>query len=97
MRSLLDRLLNKTTKLLVIASILLLSNSLYAGHHEAGEKMDQAKKNLLHANNKIIRLAEVSNKEAKKPILFCHGNAGNISDRLETNRLIHEMGFNTLF
>eukprot|EP00942_MAST-04A_sp_MAST-4A-sp1_P014861 g14861.t1 len=36
--------------------------------HEAGEKMDQAKKNLLHANNKIIRLAEVSNKEAKKEL-----------------------------
>jgi hypothetical protein len=36
--------------------------------HEAGEKMDQAKKNLLHANNKIIRLAEVSNKEAKEEL-----------------------------
>ena len=39
MHSLLGRLLNKTTKLLTIASMLLLSNSLYAGHHEAGEKM----------------------------------------------------------
>lgn len=27
-------------------------------------------------------------------VLFCHGNAGNISGRLETIRIIHELGLN---
>jgi len=33
----------------------------------------------------------------KNIILFCHGNAGNISHVMEYIREFHEMGFNTLF
>jgi len=31
---------------------------------------------------------------ASKTILFCHGNAGNISDRIETVQLLHQLGLN---
>lgn len=34
--------------------------------------------------------------EAGPTMLFCHGNAGNISHRLETLRLFHELGLATL-
>jgi fermentation-respiration switch protein FrsA (DUF1100 family) len=33
---------------------------------------------------------------SKKGILFFHGNAGNISHRLDTIRIFHELGLNTL-
>ena len=33
---------------------------------------------------------------AKGVILFCHGNAGNISHRLETLRIYHNLGFSVL-
>jgi fermentation-respiration switch protein FrsA (DUF1100 family) len=33
---------------------------------------------------------------ARRTVLFFHGNAGNISHRFETLDLLHEMGFNTL-
>ena len=32
--------------------------------------------------------------EATKTILFCHGNAGNISDRIEMVQLLHQLGLN---
>ena len=32
-----------------------------------------------------------------KVVLFCHGNAGNISHRLETIWLLHQLGINSLF
>lgn len=31
---------------------------------------------------------------ARITVLYCHGNAGNISDRLETLQLFHELGIN---
>jgi len=34
--------------------------------------------------------------EARGTVLFCHGNAGNISHRLETLTLLHGLGFNVL-
>ena len=34
--------------------------------------------------------------EGKWTVLFCHGNAGNISHRLDTLELIHELGLNCL-
>lgn len=34
--------------------------------------------------------------EAKWTVLFCHGNAGNISHRLDTLKLIHDLGLNCL-
>jgi len=34
--------------------------------------------------------------EAKWTVLFCHGNAGNISHRLHTLELIHQLGLNCL-
>ena len=35
-------------------------------------------------------------KNAEKTILFMHGNAGNISHRLETIQIYHNLGFNIL-
>lgn len=32
--------------------------------------------------------------EAGRTVLFCHGNAGNISDRIDVIRMFHEMGYN---
>ena len=37
----------------------------------------------------------IPNKNAKYTILFCHGNAGNISHRLEKINLFYSLGFNT--
>jgi len=34
--------------------------------------------------------------ESRRTVLFCHGNAGNISHRLYTLQLIHELGLNCL-
>ena len=34
--------------------------------------------------------------DAKWTVLFCHGNAGNISHRLDTLKLIHDLGLNCL-
>ncbi|MCH8967142.1 MAG: alpha/beta hydrolase [Planctomycetes bacterium] len=34
--------------------------------------------------------------EAKGSVLFCHGNAGNISDRLHGIRLFHDLGYHVL-
>jgi fermentation-respiration switch protein FrsA (DUF1100 family) len=33
---------------------------------------------------------------AKRTVLFCHGNAGNISHRLDTLQMFHELGLNCL-
>lgn len=33
---------------------------------------------------------------AKRTVLFCHGNAGNISHRLDTLKMFHELGLNCL-
>lgn len=35
-------------------------------------------------------------KNPKAFIIFCHGNAGNISDRLETIKIFHSLGLTTL-
>lgn len=32
---------------------------------------------------------------AEKTVLFCHGNGGNISHRIDTIRIFHELGLNT--
>lgn len=34
--------------------------------------------------------------ESRATILFCHGNAGNLSHRLDTIRIFHELGLNVL-
>ncbi|MHC5162596.1 MAG: alpha/beta hydrolase [Planctomycetota bacterium] len=34
--------------------------------------------------------------EAERTVLFCHGNAGNISHRLDSLRIFHELGLNCL-
>ncbi|HSW64370.1 MAG TPA: alpha/beta hydrolase [Dissulfurispiraceae bacterium] len=34
--------------------------------------------------------------EARATLLFCHGNAGNISDRLDSIRIMHSLGLNVL-
>lgn len=33
---------------------------------------------------------------ASKTVLFCHGNAGNISSRLDTIRIFHDIGLNAI-
>lgn len=38
----------------------------------------------------------VPHPSAQATLLFCHGNAGNISHRLESIRLFHELGLNVL-
>ena len=38
----------------------------------------------------------VPNDAAHATLLFCHGNAGNISHRLDSIRLFHELGLNVL-
>jgi fermentation-respiration switch protein FrsA (DUF1100 family) len=38
----------------------------------------------------------VSRDDAKATILFCHGNAGNLSNRLHAIKLLHEMEYNVL-
>jgi fermentation-respiration switch protein FrsA (DUF1100 family) len=35
----------------------------------------------------------IPNKDAEKTVLFCHGNAGTLSSRMDTIKLFHEMGF----
>ncbi len=44
-----------------------------------------------------VRLAGwlIPAKESKGTILFCHGNAGNISHRLETIALLNQLGYST--
>lgn len=34
-------------------------------------------------------------KESKRVVLFCHGNAGNISHRIDTITIFHNLGLNT--
>ena len=34
--------------------------------------------------------------EAERTVLFCHGNAGNISHRLDTLKMFNELGLNCL-
>jgi fermentation-respiration switch protein FrsA (DUF1100 family) len=34
--------------------------------------------------------------EAERTVLFCHGNAGNISHRLDSLKIFHELGLNCL-
>ena len=38
----------------------------------------------------------IKNPQAKSVMLFCHGNAGNISDRLMKLKFFHELGFEVL-
>ena len=38
----------------------------------------------------------IANPATDLTVLFCHGNAGNISHRLQTMRLLHELGVNVL-
>lgn len=38
----------------------------------------------------------VPSANAKGSIIFCHGNAGNISNRLHSTKLLHNMGLNVL-
>ena len=38
----------------------------------------------------------VLNDSARGTVIFCHGNAGNISGRLETIRTLHRLGLNVL-
>ncbi|MFH1258547.1 MAG: alpha/beta hydrolase [Elusimicrobiota bacterium] len=48
--------------------------------------------NFKTADNKILHGWYVPAKEAKITVLFCHGNAGNISDRLHRVKFFHELG-----
>jgi fermentation-respiration switch protein FrsA (DUF1100 family) len=36
-------------------------------------------------------------RESRGVVLFCHGNGGNISHRIDTIWILHEMGFDSLF
>ena len=50
----------------------------------------------LRAGEARIHAWYVPAKNARLRILFCHGNAGNISHRLETLSLLHSLGVNIL-
>jgi len=42
----------------------------------------------------IINAWYIPAKDAEKVVLFCHGNAGNISHRLEKIKVFHDLGLN---
>ncbi len=46
------------------------------------------------SDNKRLNGWFILNKEAKFVILFCHGNAGNISHRIEKMSILHNLGVN---
>jgi len=46
------------------------------------------------ADNKRLHAWLISNDKAKFTIIFCHGNAGNISHRLEKIELFYNLGLN---
>ena len=50
----------------------------------------------LSAGDERIHAWYVPAKSARLSVLFCHGNAGNISHRLETLSLLNSLGVNTL-
>ena len=47
------------------------------------------------ADNRRLHGWFVPNENAKLTILFCHGNGGNISHRVEKLAVFHKLGFNT--
>lgn len=47
-------------------------------------------------DNVIINAWLVKSSPPRGTLIFCHGNAGNIGDRLEKILLFHQMGFNVL-
>ena len=49
---------------------------------------------LLTDDNESIHAWFIPRKDTEKTILFMHGNAGNISHRLETIQIFHQLGFN---
>ena len=51
---------------------------------------------LLAGDGVAIAAWYVPHPEARGSIIFCHGNAGNISDRLLTVTLLHQAGYNVL-
>lgn len=46
--------------------------------------------------SETIHAWHVPVENARGTVLFCHGNAGNMSHRLETLAILHELGMNTL-
>ena len=44
----------------------------------------------------VIAAWFVPQPQAKATVLFCHGNAGNISDRLHSIHVLHELGYSVL-
>ncbi len=53
-------------------------------------------KNVIFAADDGVRLHGwwIPAKKARGTLLFCHGNAGNISDRLESIRILNQLGLN---
>lgn len=60
----------------------------------AAYKIDFEDLYLKTANGVTINAWYVPAKDAKYTVLFCHGNAGNIANRLETAAFYHNNGFN---
>jgi len=52
--------------------------------------------NLLTSDNINLDGWFIPAPEKRGVILFCHGNAGNISHRLDSLLLFHKLGFSTL-
>ena len=50
----------------------------------------------LNSNGKFIHGWYIENGKGRPTLLFCHGNAGNIGDRLESIRIFESLGLNVL-
>lgn len=60
----------------------------------ASYKIDFEDINLKTDNDETISAWYIPAKDAKYTVLFCHGNAGNIANRLETAVFYHNHGYN---
>ena len=62
----------------------------------AGVGLDFEELTLEASDGVVIAAWFVPQPQANATVLFCHGNAGNISDRLHSIQVLHELGYNVL-
>jgi len=70
------------------------SRSIYYTPSDAG--LNYRDIELKTKDNLALHAWYVPNDSARATVIFCHGNAGNISGRLETIRTLHRLGLNVL-
>ncbi len=67
---------------------------IYATPHEIGLSYDEL--SLVTADGVRLSAWHIPSEENRATLLYCHGNAGNISHRLEHLKILHDLGVNTL-